>query len=66
METKNPIVRFVIYGKLKRMMTSYLGEKMRTVDKNLMRGIFLRKINDFDEEVREVLENKTLLNRLHN
>lgn len=65
MESKNPIVKFVIYGKLKRMMMSYLGDKIKTVDKNLMRGVFLRKIRDFDEEIKEYIENKTLLNRLH-
>lgn len=65
MESRNPLIKFVIYGKLKRIMMSYLGDKTRNVDKNLMRGIFLRKINDFDEEVKEILENKTLLTRLH-
>jgi len=65
MESKHPMIRLIIYGKLKRMMNSYLKEKIRTVDKNLLRGVFLRKIKDFDEDYKEAMENKTLLSRLH-
>jgi hypothetical protein len=53
MVNSNPLIRLVIYGKLKRMMLSYVGDKVRTVDKNLIRGIFLRKIYDFDEDYKE-------------
>jgi hypothetical protein len=30
-----------------------------------MRGVFIRKIKDFDEDMKENLENKTLVERLH-
>ena len=29
MEHKNPFVRLMIFGKLKRMMTSYIGDEMK-------------------------------------
>lgn len=64
MDSKNPFIRLMIYGKLKRMITSYVGTKVKEVDKNLVRGMFLRKIKDFDEDRRDDTENKTLLDRL--
>lgn len=65
MENKNPMIKLIIYGKVKRMMMSYLKDKVKSVDKNLLRGVFLRKIKDFDEDYREAMENRTLLSRLH-
>ena len=50
MDSKNPMIRLIIYGKLKRMMKSYVGDKVKPVDKKLMRGVFIRKIKDFDED----------------
>jgi hypothetical protein len=49
MENKHPIVKLMIYGKLKRMMNSYIGETLKQEDKNLIRGVFTRKLKDFDD-----------------
>ncbi|CDW88099.1 accessory gland protein [Stylonychia lemnae] len=65
MENKNPLIRLVIFGKLKKMMKSYEGQKLKSIDRNLMRGIFQRKLKDFQEELIDQTENKTLLQRLH-
>jgi hypothetical protein len=32
MENKNPFIRLVIFGKLKRMMNSYKNTKLKTID----------------------------------
>ncbi|CDW83128.1 UNKNOWN [Stylonychia lemnae] len=65
MENKNPLIRLVIYGKLKKMMKSFEGQKLKMIEKNLMRGVFQRKLKDFQEELIDQTENKTLLQRLH-
>ena len=50
MESRNPMVRLVIFGKLKRMMKSYERVKLKTIDRRLLRGLFIRNLKDFDEE----------------
>jgi hypothetical protein len=64
MASSNPVVRLMIYGKLKRMMTSFMGDRLREKEKNLIRGIFVNKINDFDLDFKEKMENLSLLDRL--
>lgn len=65
MENENPMLRLIVYGKLKQMMMSYAGSKLRNIDKNLIRGIYLRRIKDFKEDLNERREEKkTLLSRL--
>ena len=50
MDHKDPKVRLSIYAKLKRMMNTLQGAKLKANDRRLLRGLFLRKLNDFDEE----------------
>ena len=50
MENKNPLIRLVIYGKLKKMMNAFEGKKLKMIERNLMRGVFQRKLKDFQEE----------------
>lgn len=52
MENKNPMIRLMMYGKLKKMMMSFKGQKIKPIDKNMMRGLFLRKIKDYAEDVK--------------
>jgi len=47
MENKNPLIRLVIYGKLKKMMKAFEGKKLKMMERNLMRGVFQRKLKDF-------------------
>jgi len=58
------MIKLIIYGKLKRMMMSYLDQKLGNVDQKLLRGVFLRKIKDFDEDYKEFQENRSLMARL--
>jgi hypothetical protein len=50
MDHKNPYIRLIIFGKMKKMLMSYADKKLKTLDKNLIRGIYLRHIKDFEEE----------------
>jgi hypothetical protein len=64
MESKNPMARLVVYGKLKRMMESFKNAKLLPTEKNLLRGIFVRRLKDFKEEYKEKMESVTLIERL--
>ncbi len=64
MQSQNPVVRLMVYGKLKRMINSFLGDKLKEKEKNLIRGIFANKINDFDLDFKDKMEAMTLLDRL--
>ena len=50
MENNNPMIRLIVYGKLKKMIMSYAEQKLHSIDRNLIRGIYLRKIKDFQED----------------
>ena len=51
MENKNPMIRLVMMGKIKKMIKSYIGATPLTqLDKNLIRGLYKRKLKDFDED----------------
>ena len=52
MDNKDPKVRLSVYAKLKRMMNTMRGVKIKAIDRRLLRGLFLRKLNDFDEDFR--------------
>lgn len=64
MENKNALIRLAMFGKLKKMIKGFTGRDLEPLERNLMRGLFIRKLKDFSEELREESENKTLLSRL--
>jgi hypothetical protein len=64
MQSSNPVVRLMVYGKLKRMVNSFLGDKLKEKEKNLIRGIFANKINDFDLDFKDKMATLSLLDRL--
>ena len=53
MESKNPLVKLVTYGKIKKMMMQFKGENVTNIERNMMRGMFKRKLKDFAEDQRE-------------
>jgi hypothetical protein len=53
MEYKNPSKRLAVFAKLKRMVTSYQSVKLKSIDRRLLRGLFLRNLKDFDEDYKE-------------
>mmetsp|Transcript_6456 Transcript_6456/g.5767 ORF Transcript_6456/g.5767 Transcript_6456/m.5767 type:complete len:92 (+) Transcript_6456:1082-1357(+) len=64
MEHKNPVVRLMIYGKIKRTINSFKEEKLKEKEMNLIKGIYINKLKDIDNEHKEKLENKSLLDRV--
>ena len=50
MESKNPMIRLVIYGKIKRMINSYKVAKLKAIDRRLFRGLFIKNLKEFDED----------------
>ena len=64
MESRNPMIKLVIFGRIKKMMKSYYGTKLKNLDRRLFRGLFVRSLKDFDEDYRENLQNKSLFHRL--
>jgi hypothetical protein len=58
------MMRLVIFGKMKKMMSSYNSQPINDFDRRLLRGLFVKKIRDFDEQQREIQHSRTLLSRL--
>lgn len=46
------------------MISSYKNKEIGQIDKNLLRGLYIPKLKDFDEDIKEVNQNKTLFQRL--
>jgi hypothetical protein len=49
MENGNPLVRLVTYGKVKKMMKQFQDRDIDNMERNMMRGMFRRKLKDFAE-----------------
>jgi len=50
MDSRNPLIRLGVFGKLKRMMSSYKDQTLDTTDRRILRGLFQKKLKDFDED----------------
>ena len=50
MENKNPLVRLVTYGKVKKMVKEFKDQQIDHLEQNMMRGMFRRKLKDFAEQ----------------
>ena len=57
MENKSPLIRLVTYGKVKKMIEGFEGKHIDELEKNMMRGLFQRRLKDFHEEYKERGEN---------
>ena len=64
MNHENPYIRLIIFGKIKKMMMSYVDSKLKTLDRNLLRGIYLKHNKDFEEDMKEIFGSKSLYQRL--
>ena len=54
----------MVFSKMKKIMNDYRNQKLNDLDKNLIKGIYLRKLRDFEEKEKERLAHMTLLMRL--
>jgi hypothetical protein len=62
MDSRNPLVRLSIFGRLKKMMASYQEEgELGETDRRLLRGVYVKKLKDFDEQMEDQTANMTLL-----
>ena len=57
MENKNALIRLTMYGKLKKMIRGFTGRDLDPLERNIIRGLFIRKLKDFAEEQKEMSEN---------
>ena len=64
MESKNPTVRLSVYGKIKKVMSSYKELQLTEIDRKALRGLFVKNLKEFDEEHRERMSKLPLLDRL--
>jgi hypothetical protein len=53
MDSKNPLIRLSIFGRLKKMLATYSRKKIGNLDRRILRGLYLRNLNDFDEEIND-------------
>jgi hypothetical protein len=64
MESKNPTMRLSVYGKIKKVMNSYRDVELTEIDRRALRGLFVKKLKEFDEDHRERMSKLPLLDRL--
>jgi hypothetical protein len=64
MESKNAAVRLSVYGKIKKVMSSYKDLELTEIDRRVLRGLFVKNLKEFDEEHRERMSKLPLLERL--
>jgi len=50
MDSNNPLIRLGIYGKIKRMIGTYKNDPLDTTDRRIMRGLYIKRLKDFDED----------------
>jgi hypothetical protein len=60
MDNKNPLIRLSVFGRIKRMLNTYKKEDMDIIDKRLVRGLYLRNLKDFDENL-QIIQSKVAL-----
>ena len=46
------------------MVSTYSGKKLELIDRRILRGLYLRKLRDYDEEIIDKARNMSLLQRL--
>jgi hypothetical protein len=64
MDSRNPFVRLSTFGKLKRIVTSYKNHQIDTTDRRILRGLFRKRLKDFDEEHEQSWSKMALYRRL--
>jgi hypothetical protein len=61
MESRNPTIRLVVFGKIKKIISSLQEQKINDTDRKVIRGLFVKHIKDFDEDFREKMRGDSLL-----
>ncbi len=50
MDSNNPFIRLRIFGRIKKIIGSYKKDALDITDRRLLRGLYSRKLRDFDED----------------
>jgi hypothetical protein len=64
MDSKSPLIRLSVFGKLKKIMSSYVNQPLKETDRRLLRGLYRRKLRDFDEDQALKNQRMSLIERL--
>ena len=64
MDSKNPLIQLGVYGKLKRIVSTYLDHPLDANDRRILRGLYQKKLKDFDEDQEQIRKRMSLLKRL--
>jgi len=65
MESKNPMLRLIVFGKIKKIVKSYNDISLNETDRRVIRGLFVKNLKDFDEDQREKMSKVPLIDRLN-
>ncbi len=49
---------------MKKIISNYKNERINETDRRIIRGLFIKNLKDFDEDFREKMKNKPLIERL--
>ena len=63
MDNTNPLIRLSVFGRIKRMLNTYKKQKLDITDRRLVRGLYLRNLKDFDEQMK-IQSKVSLYNRI--
>ena len=50
MDSPNPFVKLGAIVRIKKLLDTYQIESMENTDKRLIRGLYLRKLKDYEDE----------------
>ena len=64
MDSSNPLIRLSTFSKLKRIVNSYKNHPIDTTDRRILRGLFRKRLKDFDEEHEQSWSKMALYRRL--
>jgi len=64
MENKSVFVRLLAYGRLKKMMVEFKEKPLDNLERNMMKGMFKRRLKDFKELWTEKQKKMPLYERL--
>ena len=54
MDSKSPLIQLGLYGKLKRVVSTYLDHQLDTTDRRILRGLYRKNLKDFDEDQEQI------------
>jgi hypothetical protein len=60
MDSSDPYKRLGTFGKLKQIVNSYKDHNLDSTDKRILRGLYIKKLKDFDEHQLQIRRRKML------